>query len=183
VPAQDRVRGDQQPQPLAARFRYHADQGHEQGPVRPGQLRAARLLALQDGELAAQEQDLSGLPGLLPPGQPQPEGRWSRGAPPNDRNPPPGGTGREALGRSRGAPSTKIHLAADRRCRPVTRILTPGQHGDCPQSIPLMDQVRIPRRGTGRPRTRPGRAMADKAYSAAANRAYLRRRGIQAVIP
>jgi transposase len=65
----------------------------------------------------------------------------------------------------------------------VTRILSPGQYGDCPQFIPLLEQVRIARRGTGRPRTRPGRAMADKAYSSAANRAYLRRRGIQAVIP
>ena len=107
---------------------------------------------------------------------------WSPGAPPNDNNPPPR-PGREALGRSRGGLSTKIHLFADRRCRPVTRILTPGQHGDCPQFIPLLDQVRIARRGKGRPRTRPGRAMADKAYSSAANRAYLRRRGIQAVIP
>jgi len=35
----------------------------------------------------------------------------------------------------------------------------------------------------GRPRRRPGRAMGDKAYSSAANRSYLRRRGIQAVIP
>ena len=90
---------------------------------------------------------------------------------------------REALGRSRGGLSTKIHLAADRRCRPVTGILTPGQHGDCPQFIPLLDQVRIARRGTGRPRTRPGAALADKAYSSAANRAYLRKRGITAVIP
>ena len=46
-----------------------------------------------------------------------------------------------------------------------------------------MDQIRIARRGVGHPRTRPGRAMGDKAYSSAANRAYLRRRGIQAVIP
>jgi len=61
--------------------------------------------------------------------------------------------------------------------------LTPGQHGDCPQFIPLLNQVRIARRGTGRPRTRPGTAMADKAYSSAANRAYLRKRGITAVIP
>jgi len=61
--------------------------------------------------------------------------------------------------------------------------LTPGQHGDCPQFIPLLDQVRIARRGTGRPRTRPGTAMADKAYSSAANRAWLRKRGITAVIP
>ena len=72
---------------------------------------------------------------------------------------------------------------ADRRCRPLTRILTPGQHGACPRFIPLMDQVRIPRRGKGRPRTRPAAAMGDKAYSSAANRAYLRKRGIKAVIP
>ena len=62
-------------------------------------------------------------------------------------------------------------------------ILTPGQHGDCPQFIPLLEAVRIARRGQGRPRTRPGRAMADKAYSSAANRAYLRKRRITAVIP
>ena len=93
------------------------------------------------------------------------------------------GRGREALGRSRGGLSTKIHLAADRRCRPVTDILTPGQHGDCPQFIPLLDQVRIARRGPGRLRTRPGAAMADKAYSSAANRAWPRKRGITAVIP
>jgi transposase len=59
----------------------------------------------------------------------------------------------------------------------------PGQHGDCPQLIPLLEAVRIARRGKGRPRTRPGRALADKAYSSAANRAWLRRRGIAAVIP
>jgi len=46
-----------------------------------------------------------------------------------------------------------------------------------------METIRIARRGTGRPRTKPGAAMGDKAYSSAANRAYLRRRGIQAVIP
>jgi transposase len=107
----------------------------------------------------------------------------ARGALPNDKNPGAGGPGREALGRSRGGLTTKIHLAADRRCRPVTRSLTPGQHGDSPQFIPVMGQIRILRRGKGRPRNRPGRAMGDKAYSSAANRAYLRGRGIKAVIP
>jgi hypothetical protein len=48
VPAQDRVRGDQQPQPVAAGFRYHAEQGSEQGPVRPVEPRAAQLLPSQD---------------------------------------------------------------------------------------------------------------------------------------
>ena len=72
VPAQDRFRGDQEPQPVAARFRYHAEQGGEHGPVRPVQFRAARLPPLQDGELVAQDQYLCDLPCLLAPGQPQP---------------------------------------------------------------------------------------------------------------
>jgi transposase len=46
-----------------------------------------------------------------------------------------------------------------------------------------MDSIRIVRRGLGRPRRRPGRAMADKAYSSRANRAYLREHRINAVIP
>jgi transposase len=103
----------------------------------------------------------------------------SQGAPSNDKK----SGGREALGRSRGGLGTKIHLVADRRCRPVARLTTPGQHGDSPRFVALMESIRIRRRGRGRPRTRPARAMADKAYSSKANRRYLRGRGIQAVIP
>jgi hypothetical protein len=44
-------------------------------------------------------------------------------------------------------------------------ILTPGQAGDNPQLLPLLDQVSIDRDGPGRPRTRPDRVLADKAYS------------------
>ena len=102
----------------------------------------------------------------------------SRGAVANDRK-----SGREAIGRSRGGLTTKIHLAADLRCRPIARLTSCGQHGDSPRFVLLMDAIRIPRRGLGRPRQRPGRAMADKAYSSRANRAWLRRHGIQAVIP
>jgi Transposase DDE domain len=46
-----------------------------------------------------------------------------------------------------------------------------------------MDSIRIKRRGPGRPRKRPGRTLADKAYSSRANRAYLREHKVQAVIP
>jgi transposase len=106
-----------------------------------------------------------------------------RGAEANDKNPDAGGAGHEALGRSRGGLTTKIHMVADRRCRPIARILSPGRHGDSPRFIPLMDQIRIARCGPGRPRTRPARAMGDKAYSSRVNRAYLRKRGIKAVIP
>jgi hypothetical protein len=72
VPAEHRVRGDQQPQPLAPRFRYHAEQDREQCPIRPVQFRAARLAPLQHGELVAQDQDLGNPPRLLAPGQLQP---------------------------------------------------------------------------------------------------------------
>jgi transposase len=48
---------------------------------------------------------------------------------------------------------------------------------------PVLDALRIGRSGPGRPRTRPSRVIADKAYSSRGNRGYLRRRGIAATIP
>jgi hypothetical protein len=64
--------------PWRRAFGYRAEQGREQGPVRPVQLRAARLPPLQDGEMVAQDQDLRGLPRFLTPGQPQPQlAAWS----------------------------------------------------------------------------------------------------------
>lgn len=47
----------------------------------------------------------------------------------------------------------------------------------------LLDQVHVPRRGPGRPRTTPTAVRGDKAYSSRANRELLRARGIKAVIP
>ncbi len=45
----------------------------------------------------------------------------------------------------------------------------------------MLKKVRV--RGPGRPRTRPDAVAGDKAYSSHANRAYLRKRQIKAVIP
>ncbi|MFD6988586.1 IS5 family transposase [Streptomyces sp. NPDC059943] len=87
-----------------------------------------------------------------------------------------------ALGRSRGGLTTKIHLAADSRCRPLAFVLTPGQAGDAPEFPQVMARLRVPR-PTGRPRTTPEMVLADKAYSSRAIRTHLRRRGIRAVIP
>lgn len=47
----------------------------------------------------------------------------------------------------------------------------------------LLDALKVGRDGPGRPRTRPEKALADKAYSSKAIRQMLRGRGIQAVIP
>jgi transposase len=87
------------------------------------------------------------------------------------------------LGKSRGGWTTKIHLIADSRCRPLARITTAGQRGDSLAFEPLMARLAIRRRGRGRVRTRPARLLADKAYSTNVIRAELRRRDITAVIP
>jgi transposase len=58
----------------------------------------------------------------------------------------------------------------------------PGQAGDAPALLPLLTQLRVSR-ALGRPRTRPDRLRADKAYSSRAIRVHLRERGITAVIP
>ena len=61
-------------------------------------------------------------------------------------------------------------------------VLTAGQAADSPQFVPVLQKVRV-RLPVGRPRTRPGAVAADKAYSSRANRSYLRKRNIKAVIP
>lgn len=86
------------------------------------------------------------------------------------------------LGRSRGGQTSKVHLAADRKCRPLVFVLTAGQAADSPQFIPVLKKIRV-RGPVGRPRTRPGAVAGDKAYSSRGNRAHLRKRHIKAVIP
>jgi transposase len=88
-----------------------------------------------------------------------------------------------ALGRSRGGLTTKIHLACEQRQKPLSIVITAGQFHDSPQFQAVLNNIRVPRPGPGRPRTRPDRVLADKAYGSAANRAYLRRRGIRCTIP
>jgi transposase len=90
---------------------------------------------------------------------------------------------REALGRSRGGVSTKIHIAADSRCRPVARVTTAGQRHDSLAFEAVMTDVCIQRPGRGRPRTRPSAVLADKAYSTRKIRDSLRHKGIRATIP
>ena len=62
-------------------------------------------------------------------------------------------------------------------------LVSPGQAGDNPALQPMLNELRIARRGPGRPRSRRVLVRADKAYSARGTRGYLRRRGIKAVIP
>jgi len=89
----------------------------------------------------------------------------------------------EHLGRSRGGLTSKIHLAVDGRGLPTSCLLGPGQGGDNPQLLALLDQIAVRRDGPGRPRKRPMRVLADKAYSHPSTRAALRARGIAFTCP
>jgi transposase len=89
----------------------------------------------------------------------------------------------KALGRSRGGLTSKIHLAVDGRGLPMSIILTAGQAGDNPQLLPLLDQIEVGHDGPGRPRRRPDRVLADKAYSHPSTRAALRDRRIPFTSP
>ncbi len=62
-------------------------------------------------------------------------------------------------------------------------LLTPGQAGDNPQLLPLLDAIRVNPPGPGRPRNRPDMLIADKGYAHDPTRRELRRRRIRHTIP
>ncbi len=88
----------------------------------------------------------------------------------------------EALGRSRGGLSTKIHLRAEGTGKPVTILITTGERHEQNVFEALMETGTIRRAGRGRPRIRPDRVVGDKGYSSKKIRQYLRRRGIGTVL-
>jgi transposase len=65
----------------------------------------------------------------------------------------------------------------------LARVTSAGQRHDSVAFVALMGRLAIARSGPGRPRTRPGRMLGDKAYSSTAIRAHLRGRGIKATTP
>ncbi|MFD7287165.1 transposase [Streptomyces sp. NPDC059863] len=74
-------------------------------------------------------------------------------------------------------------MAVELGQKPMSIVMTAGQRGDSPQFVHVLEKVRVPRIGPGRPRVRPDRVRADKAYASRENRAHLRRRGIRCTIP
>jgi transposase len=79
--------------------------------------------------------------------------------------------------------TSKIHHLVDGAGRPLVVLVSAGHANDAPVFEHLMSHLRVERGGRGRPRTRPQRVRADKAYSSRAIRNQLRRRKIIAVIP
>ncbi|NYI41293.1 transposase [Demequina lutea] len=61
-------------------------------------------------------------------------------------------------------------------------VIAGGNINDTIMMATVLDDISVPR-PQGRPRTRPGRVLADKGYPSKANRAWLRQHGIAATIP
>ena len=89
----------------------------------------------------------------------------------------------EALGRSQGGFSTKVHIRADGAGQPMALVLTPGQTHETQAFEALMTSVKVKQKRAGRPRRLPKRVVADKAYSSRKIRGWLRKRGVGATIP
>src|SRR5262245_44019244 len=89
----------------------------------------------------------------------------------------------EALGRSQGGFSTKIHLRADGNGKPITFVLTAGQRHEAVAFEALMEHGAVKRVSRGHPKRRPKRLVADKGYSSRRIRSYLRRHNIRVTIP
>jgi transposase len=79
----------------------------------------------------------------------------------------------------RGKPGSKLHLVCDASGLPLTPVVTAANAGDTIMFQALLDDVPAVLTPSGRRRRRPDEVYGDKAYHSAANRAYLRRRGIR----
>jgi len=94
-----------------------------------------------------------------------------------------GKQGAQALGRSQGGFSTKLHLRAERGSKPITFLLTAGQRHEQSVFEALVDHGGVKRAGRGWPRLRPKRMVGDMGYSSGKARRMLRRRHVTPVIP
>jgi IS5 family transposase len=79
----------------------------------------------------------------------------------------------------RGKPGSKLHLVCEGGGLPLTAVVTAANASDTTLFAAVLDDVPPIRTPARRRRTRPGAVHADKGYDSAANRAWLRRRGIR----
>jgi transposase len=66
---------------------------------------------------------------------------------------------------------------------PLSAVVSAGERNESKFVEPALQAVRLMRRGSRRAYAKPRRLAGDKGYSFTTVRSYLRRRGIQAVIP
>src|SRR3712207_9065111 len=95
----------------------------------------------------------------------------------------PAPSGGEALGRSQGGFSTKLHLRAEGNGRPITAVLTGGERHEQIALEAFLDAGAIRRKRPGRPRLRPRRVAGGKGYFTPTARRRLRSPRITPRIP
>ena len=88
----------------------------------------------------------------------------------------------QALGRSRGGFSTKIHVLCEGAGLPISVLLTPGETHESTMLEPLLSSVKI-RGKPGAPRQKFDVVSGDKGYDGASQRATIRQHGSTPVIP
>jgi IS5 family transposase len=79
----------------------------------------------------------------------------------------------------RGKPGSKLHLVCDGGGLPLTAVVTAANVADTTMFQAVLEDVPPVLAPSGRRRCRPGKVYGDKGYDSAANRAWLRRRGIR----
>ena len=82
------------------------------------------------------------------------------------------GDAAQAIGRSRGGRTSKIHALANAQGKPIAFVLTPGNIADISVAAAILDDIAPPRR-----------LLADKAYDANHLRHRLQALGTEVVIP
>jgi IS5 family transposase len=82
----------------------------------------------------------------------------------------------------RGKLGSKLHLVCDGGGLPLTAAITAANVADTTMLAAVLEDIPPIRTPSGRRRRRPDKLDADKGYDSAANRAWLRRRGISARI-
>ena len=88
----------------------------------------------------------------------------------------------QALGRSRGGFSTKIHVLCEGAGLPISVLLTPGQAHESTMLEPLLDSVAIGGK-PGPPRGRFEAVAGDKGYDGEAMRETIRAHGSTPLVP
>ena len=87
---------------------------------------------------------------------------------------------KQALGRSRGGYSTKLHIMTDGRGLPLSVTATPGQDHEAPEFENLMHASQV---NTFRKASRPDALAGDKGYSSRKIRDHIGKLGVDDVIP
>jgi len=88
-----------------------------------------------------------------------------------------------AVGKTKRGKGTKCMVLADGKGIPLGVLSASASPHEVTLAEPTLQKVRVPRRHRGRPRMRPERIIADRAYDSDPLRRRWQRRGIELIVP